>query len=172
MPYCGICFVVVAWNQTRNISNVCLYINYIPQLYPVVSTKSHPTIIRTASCHVRLKETQNQTNQQNLIQTVLYRPASKINVRINKQVSNMPTFIQLLPVWPSHNVCTLSKSTLSSMKLGNQFSNPGEKGLNNFRLRMVVMITHTTQKGIHTFVIAVKTFSRMALGWAICGPLA
>lgn len=34
------------------------------------------------------------------------------------------------------------------------------------------MAIHIPEKENHTFVIAVKTFSRMAFGWAICGPLA
>ena len=36
----------------------------------------------------------------------------------------------------------------------------------------MVITIHIPEKDNHTFVIAVKTFSRMAFGWAICGPLA
>jgi len=57
--YCGISCIAGVSDQTHDISKVCLYIHYIPQLYPVISTKSHPTVICTASCHGRLKEAQN-----------------------------------------------------------------------------------------------------------------
>ena len=56
--------------------------------------------------------------------------------------------------------------------MGNKVAcqNPGEKGWDGC---FVVVEKHKDPaRQTHTFVIAVKTFSRMAFGWAVCGPLA
>lgn len=83
----------------------------------------------------------------------------------------MPTCVWLLPFSVYRRACVLTM--LSSMRLVKcSFSNSTQREVNDFRLRIVVVTIYIPEKDKHTFVIAVKTFSRMAFGWAICGPLA